>query len=224
MSRFLPEDRIFRLDSDVAVSRNRARHPPHLARSAPGVLLGSQMVAKGHDFPGRFGGGGGCRLSASISPTSEQPSERSSCSVRCAGGQGAEVHRVGRWCRPGIPIRRALGMAVQGEERAFYRRVDERRRLGFPPATMLVRVVLAGKGARMDGAARLVMDSLVGWAGEQRAAVGPNTATAHSGSANAGRCCGGVAPRRMHPVAAAGAPVQLTRRTPSPRGRSYGGR
>ncbi len=171
--RFLPEDRIFRLDSDVAVSRNRARATLHtFARSAPGVLLGTQMVAKGHDFPW-------VDLVVVVDADSGlylpdfRAAERTFQLLRqvCgrAGRRGAPGRALVQTWNPDSPC---IRMAVQGEERAFYRReLDERRRLGFPPATMLVRVVLAGKGARMDGAARLVMDSLVGWAGEQRAAV-----------------------------------------------------
>src|SRR5690606_27138146 len=53
LARHLPEARIARLDRDTAVSAKKLRSIlGAFARRETDVLVGTQMVAKGHDFPG----------------------------------------------------------------------------------------------------------------------------------------------------------------------------
>jgi len=167
LSRFLPPEQIFRLDSDSADSAARAFYTLEaFAATSPGVLLGTQMVAKGHDFP----------LvtlvivvdaDAALYLPDFRAAERTFHLLRQVMGRAGRRRRAGlalvqTW-NPETPC---IRMALQEDERGFYRQeFEERRRLGFPPATSLVRVVVAGTPDRVDTAADAVADALRGCGG-----------------------------------------------------------
>ena len=80
---------VFRLDSDVAASSGMRACCAPSSRAAAGVLVGTQMVAKGHDFPDVTLG---VVLDADATlrfPTSAPRSARSRSSPSSPGAAGA---------------------------------------------------------------------------------------------------------------------------------------
>ncbi|NLE74464.1 MAG: primosomal protein N' [Actinobacteria bacterium] len=159
---FLPAEQIFRLDSDSAGRAGQAFSTLEaFAATSPGVLLGTQMVAKGHDFP-QVTLVVVVDADAALYLPDFRAAERTFHLLRQVMG------RAGRRRRPGLalvqtwnPETPCIRMALEGDERGFYRQeLEERRSLGFPPATSLVRVVLAGSVDRVDAAADQAANTL----------------------------------------------------------------
>ena len=100
----------------------------------PDVLLGTQMIAKGLDFPGVTLVGVVNADSRSTCPTSAPPSARSSCSSRSPGAPGAAT-RPGRVIVQTLdPEARPIALAAAGKEEEFYAgELERRRELGYPP-------------------------------------------------------------------------------------------
>jgi primosomal protein N' (replication factor Y) len=136
----LPGVELLRLDSDVAASYARLRSV--LDRfGAPGakVLVGTQMIAKGHHFP-EVTLVGVVNADLALFLPDFRAEERTFAMLLQVGG------RSGRGARPGRvivqtlnPEARSIALAAAGESERFYaEEVERRRQLGYPPATTLV--------------------------------------------------------------------------------------
>ena len=143
---------VFRLDSDTA--SGKGSHAGILARfgeAESGVLVGTQMVAKGHDFPE-------VTLSAILDADATlrfpdfRAGERTFAMVtQLAGrsGRGAAGGRViAQTLAPSAP---SIVYAATHDSAGFLAgEIERRRRLGYPPFSHLVRIVL-----RCEAVARL---------------------------------------------------------------------
>lgn len=134
---------VLRMDADTTARRDAHRRIlEEFARQAPAILVGTQMVAKGHDFPG-------VTLAAAVlaDVTLQLPDFRAAERtfqhlVQVAG-------RAGRGDRPGSvivqtfqPQHHSVRAAATGEVGRFYEReLAFRRRLSYPPFGELVRLV-----------------------------------------------------------------------------------
>ena len=134
---------VLRMDADTTTRRDAHRRIlESFARQAPAILVGTQMVAKGHDFPG-------VTLAAAVlaDVTLQLPDFRAAERtfqhlVQIAG-------RAGRGERPGRvivqtfqPEHPSIQAAISGEAEGFYRReLAFRRRWWYPPFGELVRLV-----------------------------------------------------------------------------------
>jgi primosomal protein N' (replication factor Y) len=110
------------------------------------VLLGTQMVAKGLDFPGvRLVGIVNADTGAWM-PDFRAAERTFSLLVQVSGRAGRSVPDglvLIQTFRPDSP---AITLAREGRLEEFYtRELDARRELGFPPFTRLIRLVLRGK-------------------------------------------------------------------------------
>jgi primosomal protein N' (replication factor Y) len=139
-------DKVYRLDSDVLTSGGRAQRILQDFSSAhPSVLVGTQMVAKGHDFED-------VTLvvvadaDMSLYVPDFRASERTFQLLTQVSGRAGRADRPGRvlvqtW-NPDVPC---IRMALEREDEAFYaREAAIRMRLGYPPFTELVRLITVG--------------------------------------------------------------------------------
>ncbi|HEY5528461.1 MAG TPA: primosomal protein N' [Thermoleophilia bacterium] len=153
----VPDERVFRLDSDVLTSGSRVRALlDAFALSSPGVLVGTQMVAKGHDFPNVT-----LVLVADADTGLYVPDFRAAertfqllTQVAGRAGRGLQPGRVlvQTW-NPDVPC---IRMALDRDELGFYQEeLRIRERLGYPPFAELTRLLVASPdGGRAMAAAQ----------------------------------------------------------------------
>ncbi len=156
--RLFPGARIARLDADTTVRRGALESILEDFRNRRAdILLGTQMVAKGLDFPG-VKTIGVVLADTSLNLPDFRAAERTfSLVVQVAGRAGrhlpdGEVYV--QTFRPGSPVIR-LAAALDAD--SFYEQeLEQRNALGFPPYTRLVRVVFrSGRPESADRAADL---------------------------------------------------------------------
>jgi primosomal protein N' (replication factor Y) len=155
LAALLPGARIARLDRDAAGAPGKAAQIlARFARREIDVLVGTQMVAKGHDFPGVTLV---CALDADgpLHLPDFRAAERcvqllAQVAGRAGRGDVAQPGRVlAQAFRPGEPA-----LASAGDYDAFATgELERRRQLGFPPWTRLAVVRLQGNvEAKVQGA------------------------------------------------------------------------
>ena len=169
LAALLPDARIARMDRDT--TSRKGAHQVLVERMLAGqidVLVGTQMVAKGHDFPGVTLVG-----VASADGTLNFPDFRSAERTYALLSQVAG--RAGRGERPGqvliqtfSPDHYALQCAAGHDYAGFAEQeLAFRRELGYPPFGYLVNLVLSGNDpGRVDAAAQQLADGLAARAGE----------------------------------------------------------
>ena len=142
----VPKDKIFRLDSDSAKKHGSAKILNDFLASPGSVLVGTQMIAKGHDFPDVALVG---VLNADIGLTI--PDFRSTERIfqllnQVAGRAGRSEIRgevIIQTYRPDSP---AIDFAVNGDVKSFFEsELLSRKELNYPPFGRLVRVLISGK-------------------------------------------------------------------------------
>ncbi len=163
--RLVPRDRLFRLDSDMVTSGTRVHDLlDAFAEARPGVLVGTQMVAKGHDFP---------LVTLVVVADADtglfvpefRAGERTFQLLTQVAGRAGRADRPGRvLVQTWNPEVDCIRMAVGGEVEAFYRReLEVRERLAYPPYRRLIRVVFACRDEhRAEAGARYVAERLGG--------------------------------------------------------------
>ncbi|MBP7094869.1 MAG: primosomal protein N' [Spirochaetia bacterium] len=171
-----PDLTVRRLDADSATAKGEARKLLEEFRAGKvDVLLGTQMVAKGLNFPG-VKVVGVVLADTSLNLPDFRAAERAfSLIVQVAGRAGRftpDGRVVVQTLRPSSPvIRMAAAADVAGFQAAELR---ARRELGFPPYSRLVRVVFRSKSAEKadraaEAFARLAAERL----GPDDEALGP---------------------------------------------------
>jgi primosomal protein N' (replication factor Y) (superfamily II helicase) len=147
VKRLLPEARVARMDSDTTAARGS--HEAILGafgRGALDILVGTQMIAKGLDFP-RVTLVGVLMADAALSIPDFRAAERTFQLIAQVTG------RTGRSERGGLvvvqafaPSHFAIRSALAHDYVTFAERELEMRRAGnYPPFSHLVRLVLSGK-------------------------------------------------------------------------------
>jgi primosomal protein N' (replication factor Y) len=158
--RAVPEARIERMDRDTI--RRRGAHAAMLERFDRGqidILVGTQMIAKGHDFP-RVTLVGVLSADHSLGLPDFRAGERAFQLLTQVAG------RAGRGQRPGKVIAQVwnpehplLKLAADHDYQGFYdREIVYRCALRYPPLTALVQIVVSDKdpGRARSWAAALV--------------------------------------------------------------------
>jgi primosomal protein N' (replication factor Y) len=141
-----PRARVLRLDTDVARDRAEpARVLQAFARGEADVLLGTQMIAKGLDFP-RVTLVGVLDADVALHLPDFRAAERTfQLLVQVSGraGRGAKAGEVFvQTCTPEHP---AVAAAATHDAGLFLdRERDERKEAGYPPFTRLVAVLFTG--------------------------------------------------------------------------------
>ncbi len=159
----VPGEQVFRMDSDVMGSGAKTQAVLEaFGASRPGVLVGTQMVAKGHDFP---------NVTLVVVADADvglyvpdfRASERTFQLLTQVAGRAGRAERPGRvlvqTANPDVPC---IRMALAGEEEAFYREeLAMRQRLGYPPYAELVRLVTSSPDAlKAQAAARHLVERM----------------------------------------------------------------
>jgi primosomal protein N' (replication factor Y) len=172
----LPEARVARLDRDLAARRGAlAAVLGAFEAGAIDVLVGTQMIAKGHDFP-RVTLVGVVDADVGLGLPDFRAAERAFQLLTQVGG------RAGRASLPGdvilqthLPDHYALRLAWAHDYDAFFaREMEFRRTMGYPPHTALVNLVFrAADAARAAAEAEAVAARLRQWAPRRYRLLGP---------------------------------------------------
>jgi primosomal protein N' (replication factor Y) len=139
---------IVRLDADAATADGRAAALERFAAARSGVLVGTQMVAKGHDFPDVTLG-----VVLDADQTLRFPDfraeERTFALITQLAGRAGRGQRGGRVLVQTLaPQARAIRYAAEHDSEGFLADELERRRaLDYPPFASLIRVVSAAADA-----------------------------------------------------------------------------
>jgi len=147
--RRFPTARVRRFDADE--TRRKGAHAEILSAFARGdldLLVGTQMLAKGHDFPGVTLVGAVGADDALGLPDFRAAERTFQLLTQMAG-------RAGRGETPGtvvlqafLPDHYAIDAAIEHDYAAFYRReIEFRRRFAYPPFEALIACMCRGKNA-----------------------------------------------------------------------------
>ena len=142
----LPGVELLRLDSDVASSYGRLRAVlDQFAAPGAKVLVGTQMIAKGHHFP-EVTLVGVVNADLTLHFPDFRAEERTFAMLVQVAGRSGRGERPGRVVVQTLsPDARPIAMAAGAQDERFYaEELDRRRELGYPPAGSLVALELSG--------------------------------------------------------------------------------
>jgi primosomal protein N' (replication factor Y) (superfamily II helicase) len=146
---------VFRLDSDVAAAAGVATVLRRFDEAPAGVLVGTQMVAKGHDFPD-VTLGVVLDADATLRFPDFRAEERTFALVAQLAGRSGRGERGGRVIVQALyPAAEALAFAARHDADGFLATELRRRELlGYPPHGHLIRVVCSSTepGPEIDAA------------------------------------------------------------------------
>jgi primosomal protein N' (replication factor Y) len=150
---------IFRLDADGAGAKGRAAAVlARFERAEAGVLVGTQMVAKGHDFDG-VALGVVLDADATLRFPDFRSEERTFALVAQLAGRAGRGGTDGRVLVQTLaPGARAILAAAQHDSEGFLAgELSRRRALGYPPYGELIRIVCssAREGVALESAREL---------------------------------------------------------------------
>jgi primosomal protein N' (replication factor Y) (superfamily II helicase) len=172
----LPGVDLLRLDSDVAGSYARLQSVlGRFAEPGPKVLVGTQMIAKGHHFPD-VTLVGVVNADLTLHFPDFRAEERTFALLVQVGGRSGRGERPGRVIVQTLdPEARPIALAAAGEEERFYAEELERRReLGYPPAGFLVGLDLSGMSRdKVEVAGRFTAERLSARLGGVAQVLGP---------------------------------------------------
>jgi primosomal protein N' (replication factor Y) len=181
LARTLPNARVLRLDTDVARERERPEAIlGAFARGEADILLGTQMVAKGFDFP-RVTLVGVLDADVALHLPDFRAAERTLQLLTQVAGRAGRGRDPGevlvQTCSPDHP---AVVAAATGDVDGFFRgELAERREAGYPPFRRLASLLLDGPDeAQVEEAAEACAASLKPAADSRRVEVlGPSPQT-----------------------------------------------
>jgi primosomal protein N' (replication factor Y) (superfamily II helicase) len=157
---------VFRLDSDVAAAAGIATVLRRFDEAAAGVLVGTQMVAKGHDFP-EVTLGVVLDADATLRFPDFRAEERTFALVAQLAGRSGRGARGGRVIVQALdPDARALRHAAAHDADGFLAgELPRRETFAYPPYGHLVRVVCSAAEPGPEQAAAEAVRELVAAAG-----------------------------------------------------------
>lgn len=146
----LPTARVARLDRDLAGRRGAvARVLAAFEAGETDILVGTQMIAKGHDFP-RVTLVGVIDADVGLGLPDFRAAERTFQLLTQVAGRAGRADLAGEVIlQSHLPDHYALRLACEQDYEAFFEREQEfRRTMAYPPAAALVNVVLRSRDAR----------------------------------------------------------------------------
>ena len=158
----LPDAGIVRMDSDTTAGKGS--HNRLLGRMADGsadILIGTQMIAKGHDFPG-VTLVGVVNAEASLNMPDFRSAERTFQLLSQVIGRAGRGELPGRVVVQALnPTHYAIQCAIEHDGDGFYRQeLEFRREAGYPPFAFLAALSISGTAEKpveeqAEAAARL---------------------------------------------------------------------
>lgn len=176
--RLYPNARTLRLDSDSAKIRTKIPKIIEAFRNKEAdILIGTQMIAKGHDFPD-VTLVGIVLADIGLSMPSYRSSERAFQLITQAVGRSGRSDKTGKAIiQTYMPEHYAITMAARQDYELFYRKEMTMRKLQFfPPYSYLASVTISGKNEEtvVDTILRLA-DQLNNEFKEEGVILGPTT-------------------------------------------------
>ncbi|MGG7567409.1 primosomal protein N' [Rhodovulum sp. DZ06] len=140
-----PDARVAILSSDLTSARTLAEQIAAIARGEADVIIGTQLAAKGHNFP-MLTLVGVIDADLALRGGDLRAAERTFQLVRQVAGRAGRAERPGealiQTCAPEHPVIRAI---LDGDEEAFLREEAERRmQAGAPPYGRMAGVIVSG--------------------------------------------------------------------------------
>ena len=145
--KLFPNARVLRLDSDVGEVRNNiAKTIEAFANQEADILVGTQMIAKGHDFP-NVTLVGVVLADIGLSLPSFRSTERAFQLITQAVGRSGRANKVGQAIIQTFnPYHYAIALASKQDYEAFFRKEMSVRKISqYPPYTFLTSVEIIGK-------------------------------------------------------------------------------
>ena len=176
--RLFPEVRTLRLDSDSAKVRTKIPKVIEAFRNKEAdILVGTQMIAKGHDFPD-VTLVGIVLADIGLSMPSYRSSERAFQLITQAVGRSGRSDKKGEAIiQTYMPEHYAITMAARQDYELFYKKEMSMRKVqGYPPYTFLASVTISSKNEElaMQTITRLA-DQLNTEFGDNGMILGPST-------------------------------------------------
>ena len=172
----LPGVDLLRLDSDVAGSYARLQQVlGRFQEPGPKVLVGTQMIAKGHHFPD-VTLVGVVNADLTLHFPDFRAEERTFALLIQVGGRSGRGDRRGRVIVQTLdPEARPVALAAAGKEEEFYAEELERRReLGYPPAGFLIGLdISSASREKVEVAGRFTAERLAARLGDTAQVLGP---------------------------------------------------
>jgi primosomal protein N' (replication factor Y) len=175
LERLLSGTEVFRLDSDSAAARGHAQVLGRFQAAESGVLVGTQMVAKGHDFP-EVTLGVVLDADATLRLPDFRSEERTFALITQLAGRSGRGRAGGRvlvqTMAPDAPsVRHA---STHDSEGFLASELARRRELGYPPYSHLIEVgVASAEEAPLDAAAEALRELLAESIGGEMRLLGP---------------------------------------------------
>ncbi len=147
VKKLFPSARTLRLDSDSAKIRTKIPQTIEaFRRKEADILIGTQMIAKGHDFPD-VTLVGIVLADIGLSMPSFRSSERAFQLITQAVGRSGRKNKKGvAIIQTYLPTHYAITMAARQDYEMFYRKEMTMRKLqSFPPYTYLASLTVSGK-------------------------------------------------------------------------------
>ena len=152
-AQMFPKARILRMDLDT--TSRKGGHEAILsafAKREADILIGTQMIVKGHDFPGVTLVGILAADTSLYAPDYRCGERTFQLLVQAAG-------RAGRGCRPGIAVIQTYmpdhycirTAAAQDYEEFFRQEMGFRKLMSYPPACRMLTIQVSGKDENLTG-------------------------------------------------------------------------
>lgn len=149
--KLFPNARVLRLDSDVGEVRNNiARTIESFANQEADILVGTQMIAKGHDFP-NVTLVGIVLADIGLSLPSFRSTERAFQLITQAVGRSGRANKVGQAIIQTFnPYHYSITLGSKQDYEAFFRKEMSIRKISqYPPYTYLTSIEIIGKNEDM---------------------------------------------------------------------------
>lgn len=177
LQKIYPQARILRLDSDVAKERTRmTKTLGQFANHEADILVGTQMIAKGHDFP-KVTLVGVINADAGLAIPSYRSSESTFQLIMQAVGRSGRAELSGRAIiQTTLPLHYAITDASRQDYPKFYQTEMQYRKLGKnPPFTYLLQISLSSSDEeKLDDTIVTLKETIQRTLGEDVTVIGPS--------------------------------------------------